>query len=575
MIKCSAADEAESITNGIINYKLKEAGVSSVQQWINGKLSENSGLSSEWYAVTLSQYGSYDFSVYKNALKVYLEKNNEHTASSRQKYALALIAAGGTDEYIYTTLNNSIGKQGIMSWIYGLHLLNNGYVSNDYSVSAVKQKLLFMQLGDGGWALSGTNSDVDITAMAVQALAPYYKDDFSVKSAVDKALALLSDRQQAEGDYLSYGLKNVESTAQVLVALSSLGIDCKVDSRFIKNGNTLFSAISQYRLSDGSFCHIKGGGYNAMATTQVFYSMVSYNRMKSGKTPLYILDARNPSGLKIPHNTTSLNPAEKTASANSEFNGSSSQTTAFVTQSSNEQSLAVQNSDSSSKEQSKTEASCENKSDLTLNSKTNSAETSTSKSQKNGGNYKLWVSVAIAFFAVGVCLVLYLLKKRNIKNFIVVSGVAALAVILVITTNFQTKENYYKTADIPKTGVIGSVTLTIRCDTVKERAENEHIPKDGIILDITQFEIEEGETVYDILKAAAKKNKIHLETSGTSRDIYVKGINNLYEFDFGDLSGWMYRVNGEEPSVSCGEYVLKNGDKIEWLYTCKLGKDLG
>ena len=55
---------------------------------------------------------------------------------------------------------------------------------------------------------------------------------------------------------------------------------------------------------------------------------------------------------------------------------------------------------------------------------------------------------------------------------------------------------------------------------------------------------------------------------------YVSGIGNLYEFDFGGLSGWVYSVNGRMPSVSCGEYVLSDGDKIEWMYTCDLGNDV-
>ena len=58
------------------------------------------------------------------------------------------------------------------------------------------------------------------------------------------------------------------------------------------------------------------------------------------------------------------------------------------------------------------------------------------------------------------------------------------------------------------------------------------------------------------------------------RGTYVAGISHLYEFDFGNLSGWMYRVNGFFPDVACGEYQLSDGDRIEWLYTCDLGRDL-
>ena len=110
------------------------------------------------------------------------------------------------------------------------------------------------------------------------------------------------------------------------------------------------------------------------------------------------------------------------------------------------------------------------------------------------------------------------------------------------------------------------------------KSESSHIPKDGIILDTTELEITENQTVYDLLTDAAKAYNIQVENSGVngqnSSMAYIRGINYIYEFDFGDLSGWMYKVNGQTPSVGCGEYVLSPGDKVEWLYTCDLGKDI-
>lgn len=108
--------------------------------------------------------------------------------------------------------------------------------------------------------------------------------------------------------------------------------------------------------------------------------------------------------------------------------------------------------------------------------------------------------------------------------------------------------------------------------------ESSHIPQDGIILDTTEFDITDNQTVYDLLTDAAKACNIQVENSGVngqnSSMAYIRGINYIYEFDFGELSGWMYKVNGQTPSVGCGEYVLSPGDKVEWLYTCNLGKDI-
>lgn len=101
------------------------------------------------------------------------------------------------------------------------------------------------------------------------------------------------------------------------------------------------------------------------------------------------------------------------------------------------------------------------------------------------------------------------------------------------------------------------------------------LPEDGVILDSFEIEYEDGATVFDIFAAAVRENKIHMEYSGTKTVPYVEGIANLYEFDCGPLSGWMYRVNGWFPSFSMGQYKVERGDTIEMIYTCDLGDDVG
>ncbi len=97
----------------------------------------------------------------------------------------------------------------------------------------------------------------------------------------------------------------------------------------------------------------------------------------------------------------------------------------------------------------------------------------------------------------------------------------------------------------------------------------------GTVLAPTRVEVKEGETVLDLLKRLTRNNKIQLEYSGFGATAYVEGIDNLYEFDRGGKSGWMYRVNGKFPDKSAGAYPVASGDLIEWLYTLDLGKDLG
>ena len=125
-----------------------------------------------------------------------------------------------------------------------------------------------------------------------------------------------------------------------------------------------------------------------------------------------------------------------------------------------------------------------------------------------------------------------------------------------------------------------TVTLTIRCDTAVNNGMHLEskwagiVPASGCILDTTTFTIEDGDTVFDVLCQARDKYKLHMQYTGGGSGIYVQGINNLYEFDGGRWSGWMYCVNDWYPNYGCGVYYLQPGDVIEWNYTCDLGCDL-
>lgn len=130
------------------------------------------------------------------------------------------------------------------------------------------------------------------------------------------------------------------------------------------------------------------------------------------------------------------------------------------------------------------------------------------------------------------------------------------------------------------TGKQNTVTFTIRCDTAvangmaKESKWAGIVPADGCILPVITMEFEEGETVFDLLCRVRDTYKLQMEYSGANGGEYIEGINNLYEFDGGRWSGWMYCVNDWYPNYGCGQYVVSAGDVIEWNYTCDLGCDL-
>ena len=129
-----------------------------------------------------------------------------------------------------------------------------------------------------------------------------------------------------------------------------------------------------------------------------------------------------------------------------------------------------------------------------------------------------------------------------------------------------------------------SCTISIVCDTILNNwddldpAKGGYVPSNGVILPTVSISFTDGETVFDVLKRACSNYGIQLEYSWTPLygSYYVEGINNLYEFDCGFESGWMYKVNGWFPNYGCSSYTLKDGDTIVWCYTCKgLGADVG
>lgn len=199
-----------------------------------------------------------------------------------------------------------VKSQGINGPIFALIALDSGnyeikpLASGTAKTQVTREKLvtyiLNNELKNGGFCLSGTSPDPDVTAMALQALAPYYKGSTDVSEqvrgrvteAVNRGIRVLSEIQNEDGTYSSWGTKNAESTAQVLVALSSLGLDGDTDARFIKNGHSVLDGLEQFYLTGkGAFEHVASDGGNQMATEQAFYALVSYDRYKNNKNTLY------------------------------------------------------------------------------------------------------------------------------------------------------------------------------------------------------------------------------------------------------------------------------------------------
>lgn len=138
------------------------------------------------------------------------------------------------------------------------------------------------------------------------------------------------------------------------------------------------------------------------------------------------------------------------------------------------------------------------------------------------------------------------------------------------------------TTEPPTEPPVPQCTIYISCETVLSHMDDLKagkeaiVPKNGWMLGTVSVELQEGDTVFDVLQRVTKQYGIALEFSVSPiyNTAYIEGIGNLYERDCGSGSGWLYAVNGSFPSVGCSDYTLSDGDSIAWLYTCEMGADL-
>lgn len=296
----------------------------------------------EWLVFGLVRSERAEPTGYYENVVAYVEKNiNEkeqlHWAkgTDNSRVILTLTAAGydvtniaGHNLLMGLTDLTYVKKQGINGPIWALIAFDtHGYeipVNPKATQQVTRENLITTILGrelaTGGWALSGKSADPDMTGMAIQSLAPYYTTNEEVKAAVDRAITALSNAQQANGGYGSWGTVNVESCAQVVVALTSLGINPDTDSRFIKNGVSVLDAMCQFYVEGGGFRHTPTGDRNGMATEQGYYALVSYERFLKGQSRLYdmtdVAMKKEQEPSKIPDTTTkpvvTSKPAETT-----------------------------------------------------------------------------------------------------------------------------------------------------------------------------------------------------------------------------------------------------------------------
>lgn len=281
----------------------------------------------EWEIIDLARYGYTNIPMYETYYASVEEKvketgaiinKNKVTENERTILALTALGVDCTDVAGYNILEplydeTFVTKQGVNGVVFGLLAIDAANAPDSLEEDGTNireflvQKILTAELSTGGWTFFGA-ADPDMTGMAIQALAPYYNTNTDVKEAVDRGLDVLSNMQRDDGGFASWGSLNSESAAQVVTALSALGIDADTDPRFVKNGiSVLDNLISFKDEATGGFRHIKKDqngnvyGENAMATQQGTYALVAYYRYKHGMPALYDMsDADWKLGMKAP-----------------------------------------------------------------------------------------------------------------------------------------------------------------------------------------------------------------------------------------------------------------------------------
>ena len=272
---------------------------------------------SDWIAIATGCSGNpVKRSAYLRGLEEYVTQAYEEDgclhrikATEYHRISLAVLALGGDptcfgkDSGVPIDLiaegtyhwkgSDSLGTQGLNGWVWALITLdaNHYEVPGDaaYTRESIIDAIVMAQSDEGGFGLSGDSPDVDITAMTLQALAPYYTEDARVQGSVDRALGWLSAQQSNDGDFAAWGAPAAESTAQTVIALCCLGIDPRTDGRFVKDGNSAVDGLMRYQVKDGMFRHTVDGEADVMATEQAALALIALERLDTQGARLYDL----------------------------------------------------------------------------------------------------------------------------------------------------------------------------------------------------------------------------------------------------------------------------------------------
>lgn len=435
-----------------------------------------------------------------------------------QRAAICITVTGG-DPSLAARLGafgcEILDRQGFNAYIWALIALNVTGIQPPEGAAntadTLTEYLIAHQHADGSFALMGDGGDVDITAAAVYALAG--TDSPGAAEAAQRG----ADWLAGFDSYSTMGVRNCESTAQAVMALSAAGRK--------ESAEKAAAQLEEYRREGGGYAHLPDGEVNQMATAQTLEAFTALALAERGGSLFgkYSGAAAEPDG------------AESTAE--------SAEIPTLTAESTAESGIQPGN---------------------------------TAQGGLTGTHIRIIISAVLGAAAVA-CGILFAFRRK--KALIPAAALLAALAGGVWLLDIRTPEEYYSESG----GGPVRVTVLAECSTVLSHMDiidpavnpPEVVPEDGVIIARCEVSLPEGATAFDALAAAARKQRVRVDYTGSAYGTYVRGIGYVTEFGFGELSGWMYTVNGEFPDVSVSDQVLGSGDVVEFRYTCDLGRDVG
>ncbi len=553
-----AAETAYAALGQQSGHTYQEALSAALTTLQNGQQLGVGSLHGEWAVLALARNGSIAGGDASGQAPGYLadlgseldSQGLDGIASVYTTYARITLAlsALGLDASSFTTANGSydliskleeydqVAEQGLNGPVFALLALDSKpYLTEDAGLrDKYVQYILDAELAGGGWNYSGDAADPDMTAMALQALAPYRANNTGAAAAAERGLAALKGLQKSSGGFSSYGMYNAESTAQVIVALTALGVSpAGADWTTAENLDPVEALLHFYNEVFGMFQHSLVGNADQMATEQSAYALVAYNRFNTGKNALYTMsDAFTDPGVD-PDADVQADVAAAQAAVESLGAQSISMNTANTEEGVLNYIKNLLNT-------------------LDLHNTMTSAAVSAFAPAAAGTSGS--PDGTAGSFACAVTL-----SKTNGTDY----ASAAVQVSGTITA-------------LPYSGSTSDVTITVYFTLLGTAADGENgtvntLSKNNLTTWISQTAVtlDEGARVCDAFTEVLDENGY---SYAGAEDNYVSSITTpagltLAEFTNGKNSGWMYTVNGTHPNVGLCAYVLSDGDNIVWHYT--------